>query len=144
MYCQRAETSKELVLIFATPLYWCRISGQLKTFFDRIFCYITASYPHASDVVDHLCCKRIALMLSSEERYIGAPIGVLHEVRGYSRYTHSLFVGVVQGFGNRRGEVAQAPSDPINRAYDLGKRLFEIQVTGYRIDTPRSPSVWRQ
>lgn len=130
-------------VIFATPLYWYGISGQLKTFFDRIFCYIAASYPNASEVISRLCGKRIALMLSSEESYIGAPLGVLHEIQEYSRYTHSIFVGVVQGFGNRRGDVLQDPSDPIDRAYNFGKRLFEIQITDYRIDTPRSGSVWK-
>jgi len=129
-------------VIFATPLYWYGISGQLKTFFDRIFCYMAASYPHASEVITALCGKRIALMLSSEESYIGAPLGVLHEIQEYSRYTHSMFVGVVQGFGNRRGDVVADPSEPINRAYHLGKRLFDIYVTDYRIDTPRSSSVW--
>lgn len=129
-------------VIFATPLYWYGISGQLKTFFDRIFCYIAASYPTASDVVTQLCHKRIALMLSSEESYVGAPLGVLHEIQEYARYTHSLFVGVVQGYGNRRGEISLDPNDPVNRAYQLGERLFDIQVSDYRIDTPRSGSVW--
>lgn len=130
-------------VILATPLYWYGISGQLKTFFDRIFCYIAASYPHAAEIVNHLCGKRIALVLSSEESYIGAPLGVLHEIQEYSRYTHSLFVGVVQGIGNQRGDVLQDPSDPASRAYNLGKRLFDIQVSDYRIDTPRSGSVWK-
>ncbi|NER79831.1 MAG: flavodoxin family protein [Leptolyngbya sp. SIO1D8] len=130
-------------VIFATPLYWYGISGQLKTFFDRIFCYIAASYPAASEVVDRLCGKRIALMLSSEESYVGAPLGVLHEIQEYARYTHSNFIGVVQGFGNRRGDVLQDPSEPINRAYDFGKHLFDIQITDYRIDTPRTGSVWK-
>lgn len=129
-------------IILATPLYWYGISGQLKTFFDRIFCYIAASYPAATEVVDQLCGKRIALMLSSEESYVGAPLGVLHEIQEYARYTHSTFVGVVQGYGNKRGDVLQDPSSPVNRAYDLGKRLFEIRVTDYRIDTPRAGSVW--
>ncbi|MEO0988996.1 MAG: flavodoxin family protein [Cyanobacteria bacterium J06639_14] len=131
-------------VILATPLYWYGISGQLKTFFDRIFCYIAASYPAASEVLDQLCGKRIVLTLSSEESYVGAPLGVLHELQEYARYTHSTFVGVVQGFGNRRGDVLADPSEPINRAYHLGKRLFEIQVTDYRIDTPRSGSVWKR
>ena len=130
-------------VVFATPLYWYGISGQLKTFFDRIFCYIAASYPAATEVIDGLCGKRIALMLSSEETYVGAPLGVLHEIQEYARYTHSSFVGVVHGFGNRRGDVLQDPGEPIRRAYEFGKRLLEIQVTDYRIDTLRSGSVWK-
>ncbi|MEM7026768.1 MAG: hypothetical protein AAF410_00910 [Pseudomonadota bacterium] len=34
------------------------------------------------------------------------------------------------------------PGEPTNRAYDFGKRLFDIRTTDYRIDTSRSGSVW--
>ncbi|MEM7027929.1 MAG: flavodoxin family protein [Pseudomonadota bacterium] len=129
-------------VIFATPLYWYGISGQLKTFFDRIFCYVAASNPDSDANVEQLCGKRIALMLSSEESYVGAPLGVLHEFQEYARYTHSKFVGVIQGFGNKRGDVLADPGEPTNRAYDFGKRLFDIRTTDYRIDTSRSGSVW--
>jgi multimeric flavodoxin WrbA len=37
-------------VVFATPLYWYGVSGQLKTFLDRIFCYIAASYPGAQPI----------------------------------------------------------------------------------------------
>ncbi len=129
-------------VVFATPLYWYGVSGQLKTFFDRIFCYIAASYPESERVVGALTGKQIALILSSEESYTGASLGVLHEIQEYARYTHSPLVGVVQGFGNRRGDVLRDPGDPIGRARELGRRLFEIKPTDYRIDTPRAGSVW--
>jgi multimeric flavodoxin WrbA len=129
-------------MVLATPLYWYGISGQLKTFFDRMFCYIAASCPDAEATVSRLCGKRIALALSSEESYVGAPLGVLHQIQEYARYTHSLFVGVVHGIGNRRGEVLSDPGSPLSQAYDLGKRLFDIHQTDYRIDTPRASSVW--
>jgi multimeric flavodoxin WrbA len=129
-------------VVLATPLYWYGMSGQLKTFFDRIFCYIAASSPDAAQIVDRLCGKRIALVLSSEESYVGAPLGVLHQIQEYSRYTHSAFVGVVHGIGNRRGDVLHDPSSPMTHAYTLGKTLFDTHVTDYKIDTPRSGSVW--
>jgi multimeric flavodoxin WrbA len=129
-------------VIFATPLYWYGMSGQLKTFFDRIFCYIAASNPNSAAVIEHLCHKRIALVLSSEESYVGAPLGVLHQLQEYSRYTHSTFVGVVHGIGNCRGEVRQDPGDPMSCARQLGQCLFDRQISDYRIDTPRASSVW--
>jgi multimeric flavodoxin WrbA len=30
-------------IVFASPIYWYGVSGQLKTYFDRIFCFIAAS-----------------------------------------------------------------------------------------------------
>lgn len=129
-------------VVFATPIYWYGVSGQLKTFFDRIFCYVAASYPENEKVVEDLCGKRIALMLSSEESYVGVSLGILHEIQEYARYTRSALVGVVQGNGNKRGDVLRDPSDPADRARKLGRRLFSIETTDYRIDTLRASSVW--
>ena len=101
------------------------MSGQLKTFLDRIFCYIAASEPDADMFVEGLMGKRLALVIASEESYPGAPLGVIHEIQEYARYTHSDFVGVVQGIGNSRRDVQRDPGDPLGRARDLGRRLAE-------------------
>jgi multimeric flavodoxin WrbA len=129
-------------VVFATPLYWYGVSGQLKTFLDRIFCYIAASYPGAEEVVRQLSRKRLALLISSEETYAGATLAVLHEIQEYARYTHSSLVGVVNGIGNKRGDVTADPGLAIDRARTLGRRLFELHSTDYRIDTDRPGSVW--
>ncbi len=129
-------------IVLATPIYWYGVSGQLKTFFDRIFCYIAASYPDSERIVAGLVGKKIALVLSSEESYTGAALGILHEIQEYARYTHSQFVGFVQGIGNKRGDVLQDPDDPTFRARELGRKLFDRRSTDYRLDTPRAGSVW--
>jgi len=129
-------------VVFATPLYWYGVSAQLKAFFDRIFCYVAASYPDHARVEQELMGKRLALAISSEESYPGAPLGVVHQIQEYARYTHSSLVGVVQGIGNTRGEVCLDPAGPIGRARDLGRRIFHARSTDYRLDTPRSNSAW--
>jgi hypothetical protein len=48
----------------------------------------------------------------------------------------------VCGIGNKRGDVLRDPSDPIGRARDLGRTLFERVATDYRIDTERPGSTW--
>ena len=131
-------------IIFGTPLYWYGVSGQLKTFLDRIFCYIAASEPEADMFVEGLMGKRLALVLASEENYPGAPLGVVHEIQEYARYTHSAFVGVVQGIGNKRRDVVLDPSDPLGRARDLGRRLADLRSTDYRLDTERRNTTWPQ
>ena len=131
-------------IIFGTPLYWYGVSGQLKTFLDRIFCYIAASEPEADMFVEGLMGKRLALVLASEENYPGAPLGVIHEIQEYARYTHSDFVGVVQGIGNKRRDVVLDPSDPLERARDLGRRLADLRTTDYRLDTERRNTTWPQ
>jgi multimeric flavodoxin WrbA len=129
-------------VVLATPIYWYGVSGQLKTFFDRMFCYIAASHPENEKIAGSLVGKRLALLLSSEESYTGASLGVLHEIQEYARYTHSPFVGFVQGIGNKRGDVLRDPGDPAGRARELGRRLFSKRSTDYRLDTPRAGSVW--
>jgi multimeric flavodoxin WrbA len=129
-------------LVFATPIYWYGMSGQLKTFLDRLFCYIAASHPGAEDVVSGLLDKPLALVLSSEETYPGAGAGIVHQVQEYARYTQSPLVGVVRGIGNRRGDVAHDPASPVVRARELGAGLFGAHYTDYRLDSPRPGSVW--
>jgi multimeric flavodoxin WrbA len=129
-------------IVFGTPLYWYGVSGQLKTFFDRLFCFIAGSEPDADHFVAGLVRKRLALVLSSEETYPGAALGVIQEIQEYARYMHSEFVGVVRGIGNKRGDVLRDPSDPIAAARDLGRTLFDRAASDYRIDTERPGSTW--
>jgi multimeric flavodoxin WrbA len=129
-------------IVLATPLYWYGVSGQLKTFLDRLFCYIAASEPESDMFVRGLTGKRLALVIASEESYPGAPLGVIHEIQEYGRYTHSPLVGVVQGIGNKRGDVRLDPADPVGRARELGRRIAVLRSTDYRLDTDRPGSVW--
>lgn len=129
-------------LVFATPIYWYGVSGQLKTFFDRLFCFIAASEPESDRFVAGLIRKRLALVMSGEETYPGAALGLIHEIQEYSRYMHSDFVGYVCGIGNKRGDVTRDPSDPVGAARELGRTLFDRLSTDYRIDTDRPGSTW--
>src|SRR3712207_3023410 len=52
-------------VVLATPVYWYGVSGQLKTFFDRLFCFIAASEPDSERFVEGLVGKRLALAVSS-------------------------------------------------------------------------------
>ncbi len=129
-------------LVLATPLYWYGVSGQLKVFFDRMFCFISASQPDADHFVSGLSGKRLGLLISSEETYPGAVLALVHQVQEYARYTHSSFVGVVRGIGNTRGEVARDPANPLEAARELGRTLALRHSTDYRIDTDRAASTW--
>jgi multimeric flavodoxin WrbA len=129
-------------IVFATPVYWYGVSGQLKTFFDRLFCFIAASEPDAERFVAGLVRKRLALVISSEETYPGAALALIHELQEYARYTHSDLVGVVRGIGNKRGDVLDDPTDPLSASRELGRELFDRRATDYRIDTERPGSTW--
>lgn len=129
-------------LVLATPLYWYGVSASLKAFIDRFFCFIASDYPRGEEVRDRLVRKRSALVLSSEEDYPGAALGVIAQIQEMSRYLHHEFVGVVHGIGNSRGEVVRDPSDPLGQARLLGARLGELRATDHRVDTVRPRVVW--
>lgn len=127
--------------IAATPVYWYGMSAQLKAFFDRMFCYIAASHPQSTRVVE-MMDKRTGLVLASEETFPTVSAGIVHQMQEYSRYTGSAFVGVVHGHGNARGDVARDPEDPLARAHSFGRSFFSAHATDYQIDTPRPGRVW--
>ncbi|MEM8794259.1 MAG: flavodoxin family protein [Pseudomonadota bacterium] len=131
-------------LIVATPIYWYGMSAQLKAFFDRMFCYIAASYPGANDIVSAMKGKRIGLVLSSEETYPMVSGGIVHQIQEFSRYTHSTFVGTVHGYGNSRGDVTRDPNEPMGQARAFGETFFEAHATDYKIDTPRPGKMWAE
>jgi multimeric flavodoxin WrbA len=138
----RDDVAAADALVYATPLYWYGIAAVLKNFFDRMVCFVSGSFPQSEEMAAGLTRKRSALLLSSEERYPGASLGVVAQLQELSRYLHHEFVGVVNGIGNKRGEVARDPSGPLGAAHELGRRLFELTCTDYRIDTERSNAVW--
>ena len=128
--------------MYATPLYWYGMAAALKNYFDRMVCYLSASYPRYDAVAEQMVGKRVALLLSSEERYPGASLGVIAQLHEMSRYLHHDFVGVVNGIGNRRGEVRRDPANPLEAAHTLGRTLFEAHHSDYRLDTVRPNTVW--
>ena len=86
--------------------------------------------------------KRLGLLISSEETYPAAPSGIVHSIQEFSRYTRCEFVGVVQGIGNRRGDIENDPGTPLASAHRLGATLFSKHFSDYHLDTERPSSVF--
>lgn len=129
-------------LVYATPLYWYGMAAALKNYFDRLVCYVSASYPRSAEVVDSMVGKRAALLITAEESYRTATAAVVGQLHEMSRYLRQDFVAVVNGVGNRRGEVRWDPSDPAGAARDLGRRLFDLHHSDYTIRSERRRNVW--
>jgi multimeric flavodoxin WrbA len=131
-------------IIFAMPLYFYGMPARLKTVFDRLFCYTANSAPQQAQVIDGIMGKKVGVLISCEESYVGATQGVIAQFQELTRYLRQDLVGVVVGNANSRGEIVRDPSDPLSCARDLGARLFDIRVTDFRLDTVRSNRVWEQ
>lgn len=129
-------------LVYATPLYWYGMAASLKNWFDRVTCYISSSFPQSDEVMDGISGKRVGLLIAAEERYPGATVPMIAQVQEVTRYLSQKFVGVVNGVGNKRGEVKDDPSDPLAAAARLGAELPTLHYTDYRLRTERPGSVW--
>lgn len=129
-------------VLFCTPIYWYGMSAQTKAFFDRSFSHYAGPGPEPERVKAGMAGKRLGLTVASEETYPGAALGIVHQVQEFARYTHSDFVGYVHGAGNRRGEVARDPRQPLAAAHALGAAFFTRKYSDYRLETPRSHNVW--
>ncbi len=129
-------------LVYATPLYWYGMAASLKNWFDRTVCYLSASHPRSGEAIEAMTGKRVALLIASEERYPGATLGTVAQVQEMTRYLDQQFVGVVNGIGNRRGEIARDPSDPLAAATRLGAELGTLRHTDYRLRSERPGAVW--
>ena len=124
------------------PLYFYGMPGRLKTVFDRLFCYTSNSAPQQDAVVTGIVGKRVGVLISSEESYQGATLGVIAQFQELTRYLNQELTGVVVGNANSRGEIVHDPRDAVMQARMLGTNLFNSRVTDYRLDTPRSNKVW--
>jgi multimeric flavodoxin WrbA len=129
-------------IVYSMPLYFYGMPGRLKTVFDRLFCYTANSAPQQELVIDGIMNKKVAVLISCEESYQGATVGVAAQFQELTRYLNQDLVGVVVGRANSRGEIALDPSDPISAARRLTERLYATPVTDYRLDTVRSNKVW--
>lgn len=129
-------------LVYATPLYWYGMAASLKNWFDRTICYLSGSYPGSERVMDGLSGKRVVLLIASEESYPGSSLGMVAQIQEMTRYLDQKLVGVVQGVGNRRGEVTLDPDDPLGRCRDLGRDLWDRRYTDFSLRSERPGAVW--
>ncbi|WP_137391978.1 flavodoxin family protein [Rhodoligotrophos defluvii] len=126
----------------AAPIYWYGLPAQLKCIIDRLVCYTSRAHPRSEDVMRGLAGKRYALLLSSEESSYGMSVGIVQQISDFSRYTHGSLVALLNAVGNRRGEIKHDPAEPLTAARRIGRDLFRLRATDYRIDTQRPGAVW--
>lgn len=129
-------------IVYATPIWWYGISGPLKTFIDRFYCYVSSPHPGAAENARRLLGKRAALLMTAEESSFSVRLGIVQQMQELCRYLDHSLVGMVTGIGNKRGEVRDDPSNPLESARQLGRNLFKIQATDYRLTLVRSKVVW--
>ena len=100
------------VLVFATPIYYYEMSGQMKTLLDRANSLYDSDYAF----------RDIYLLTASAEEEDSASDGPVHGLNGWiACFERARLAGVVRGGGaNDPGEMCQ---DKLDAAYQMGKNL---------------------
>ncbi|MFH1824342.1 MAG: NAD(P)H-dependent oxidoreductase [Candidatus Firestonebacteria bacterium] len=107
------------MIVLASPLYWCSVTGLMKTFLDRLFFYY---HPQNRSLI--LGKKAIIVTLMNQK-------DVAHEseviVEFYNRLFNCLGVKIVDMvfFSDimEKGAVLNKP-EYTNQAYSIGKNLI--------------------
>ena len=101
------------VIVFATPVYYYSVSGQLKTFFDRTSPLFAANYQFAD----------VYLLATAADEGAEAVVGTRTAVMGWidcypgTRLVKTIFAGGVDALGEIAGHAA------LSEAYETGKSI---------------------
>ncbi len=108
-----SEVQASDVLVFATPIYYYEMCGQLKTFLDRM----NPLYPRENRFRD------VYLLASAAEDEPSAMDGAVMGVQGWiDCFDGVRLAGVVRATGvNAAGEVRN--TDAVKEAYQMGKSI---------------------
>jgi multimeric flavodoxin WrbA len=101
------------VLVFATPIYYYEMSGQLKTFLDRL----NPLYPRTN------AFKEVYLLATAADGELSATDGAVKGIQGWIDCFNGVKFGglVFGGNAEEKGDVNN--SDAPRRAYEMGKKI---------------------
>lgn len=121
-HCVIDDDAKELmekvrtadVLCFATPIYYYAVSGQLKTFLDRMNPIYVAGHNF----------KDVYLLTAANDTDSKAMDGAIKDIEGWVECFEGVTLkGVVKGTGaNDVGDIL-SHKDKLEEAYNLGKNI---------------------
>jgi multimeric flavodoxin WrbA len=109
---------KSDVLVFASPLYFCEVTGLMKTFLDRLYFFYQPENKH------FVSGKKALVLTTMGEKEVGIETEVLEEF--YKRFFHALGISLVDMvfFTDlmEKGEI-RLRTDYLEKAYYAGRSL---------------------
>lgn len=106
------EISNSDVLVFATPIYYYCVSGQLKTFLDRL----NPLYGKDNKF------KEVFLLASSEDTDIKSMDGAIKCIQGWIDCFEGVELsGIVRALG--AGNIGEVSKEALLEAYEMGKSI---------------------
>ena len=114
----RGKIHETNLLILASPVYWCGVTGLMKIFLDRLFFYY---HSHNKKLISG---KNVLIVSPMNQNDITTETELLVEL--YKRLFRCLEVNIVGTFFfagiMEKGAVANKP-EYLERAYSIGKNL---------------------
>ena len=86
----RSALEEARLLILASPLYWCGVTGLMKTFLDRLFFYY---HPRTRELISN---KKAIIVTAMNQKNVANESGILIEF--YKRLFNCLGVKIVDMF----------------------------------------------
>ena len=121
----RRAIEKSDLMVLASPLYWCGVTGLMKTFIDRLFFYY---HPQNRGSISG---KKAMIVTPMNQKDVAHESEVLIEF--YNRLFNCLRVKIVNMFFfsdiMEKGAVLNKPAY-INQAYSVGKDLINWAENG--------------
>ena len=100
------------VVVYATPVYYYEMSGQMKTLIDRMNCLFPSDYKF----------RDVYLLAASAEDEESAMDGAVKGVQGWvDCFEKANLAGVIRGTGLTETGEAKKDEDVLKKAYEMGK-----------------------
>lgn len=116
----RQDIEDSELLVFASPNYWCEVTGLMKTFMDRLY-----FYHHPANSSRIAGKKAIIISTMGEAANIEYESALLVEF--FTRAMRSLKIEIrdtLLFFGLMEKDDVNRKPDYLQQAFDLGKRLI--------------------
>ena len=102
------------VIVFVTPVYYYAISGQLKTFIDRMNPIYNMDYKF----------KDIYVIVTAAEDEIRTFKGIKEDIKGFvDCYAGTKIKGTIFGGGLEKSNDAKKRKDLMKKAYEMGSKI---------------------
>lgn len=102
------------VVVYATPVYYYEMSGQMKTLIDRMNCLFPSDYKF----------RDVYLLAASAEDEESAMDGAVKGVQGWvDCFEKATLAGVIRGTGLTETGEAKKDEDVLKKAYEMGKSV---------------------
>lgn len=102
------------VVVYATPVYYYEMSGQMKTLIDRMNCLFPSDYKF----------RDVYLLAASAEDEESAMDGAVKGVQGWvDCFEKANLAGVIRGTGLTETGEAKKDEEILKKAYEMGKNV---------------------